>query len=238
MEALAVGDRAAAHLFLGNLDEAEHDWAHHAELDTADFPLGSAALAAAYANRITEAQAYIADARRRNTGTISGSAWLDYCEAEVGNSHGVEDIDLLERAIEKARSVEAPFIVGVAMVTLSSIHASRGDVPRSAELYEELLRHWLRSGSWTQQWTTLRHVAALLEASHPQEALDIMLAVETDPLRPSVLVGEAAAAANALRQRLVERVPDADRRPCPPRLEVVEHARAALLELAARTPTT
>jgi hypothetical protein len=170
------------------------------------------------------------DARRRAPDSASGEGWFAYAEGEIEHAAGRPDPALLERAIAAADSVDASFIRGVAMVTLASIHAARGDRRSAAARYEELVRHWLRSGSWTQQWTTLRNVAALIEDEYPETALEILEGADADPLSSSALVGPAAAEAEARIRRLRERVPDALTRRS--RVQVAEDARRALLEVA------
>ncbi|HEX6917024.1 MAG TPA: hypothetical protein VF140_03030, partial [Phycicoccus sp.] len=86
--------------------------------------------------------------------------------------------------------------------------------------------------SWTQQWTTLRNVAVLLEEDHPETALDILLGAAADPLSPSAVVGPAAEEEEALRRRLLARVPEAASRPRRTRVEVAEDARQTLLRVA------
>jgi predicted ATPase/DNA-binding winged helix-turn-helix (wHTH) protein len=230
---LASAELATAYMFSGDLEAAERTWVRHAELDEPEFGLACAAIVAAYSGRIEEARRYLDQGDARARGSISFEAWRDYARGEVSNAAGVADTDSLERAIDAARSVDASFIVGVAMVTLTSIHAATGDIGRAAGGYAELIEHWLRSGSWTQQWTTLRHVAAVLEDSHPELALAILRSAAADPLSPS-LHADSVPIVDALVERLLARLgPDVDAHELPPRLAVAERATAALRELGA-----
>ncbi len=231
VECHALEEQAAARMFTGENSEAVAAWDRAARIRPAFFPLGSAVLATTYAGDLDEARRRVDDARRRAPESASGEAWFCYAEGEVENAAGRPDPALLERAVAAADSVDASFIRGVAMVTLASIHAARGDRRSAAARYKELVRHWLRSGSWTQQWTTLRNVAALIEEEHPATALEILEGADADPLSSSVLVGPAAEEAAALLERLRARVPDAGTRTPPSRVQVAEDARRALLDV-------
>ena len=230
VECHALEEQAAARMFTGENAEAVAAWDRAADIRPAFFPLGSAVLATTYAGDLGDARRRAADGRRRAPESASGEAWFSYADGEIANAAGRPDPELLERAIAAADSVGASFIRGVAMVTLASIHAGRGDRRSAAARYEELVRHWLRSGSWTQQWTTLRNVAALIEAEHPRTALAILEGAAADPLSSSALVGPAAEEAEALLRRLRERVPEG----VSPRsrVQVAEDARSALSDIA------
>jgi predicted ATPase/DNA-binding winged helix-turn-helix (wHTH) protein len=230
VECHALEEQAAARMFTGENAAAVAAWDRAAQIRPAFFPLGSAALATTYAGDLEEARRRVVDGRRRAPESASGEAWFAYAEGEIEHAAGRPDPALLERAIAAADSVDASFIRGVAMVTLASIHAARGDRRSAAARYEELVRHWLRSGSWTQQWTTLRNVAALIEDEYPETALAILEGAAADPLSSSALVGPAAEEAEALTERLRARVPHGVT--ARSRVQVAEDARRALLDLA------
>jgi len=232
VQAHARAELGAARLFIGEPDSAVEEWTRSARLDPHFFALGSAALATAAAGRTGEALDMVRAARDLVPASASADAWFSYCEGESANMAGEPDATLLDRSIASATSVDASFLVGVAMVTLASIHAAKGHRALAAARYEELVRHWVRLGSWTQQWTTLRIIAALIEEDHPETAIDILRGADADPLSAPVLVGATADEAAALRARLLERVADGDRRPLRPRLLVAEAARTALLAVA------
>jgi hypothetical protein len=81
-------------------------------------------------------------------------------------------------------------------------------------------------------WDNPSAAIFLIEEDHLRTALDILRGAEADPLSPSAMVGTAADEATALRQRLLAWLPDGESRPAPPRVEVAEQARQALLEVA------
>ena len=52
----------------------------------------------------------------------------------------------------------------------------RGAHDRALDTYDEVVRYWQRTGSWTQQWTTLRNVAVLLDERGDSESAAVILA--------------------------------------------------------------
>jgi hypothetical protein len=107
--------------------------------------------------------------------------------------------------VELADRVGSDFTRGVAEVTLASAQSAAGDREAAAATYRDLIEHWLRSGTWTQQWTTLRNAAALLETSDPATALTIICAAEVDPFSPA-LTSSAQKECERLRSRLARRL--------------------------------
>ena len=96
----------------------------------------------------------------------------------------------------------------------------------------DLISHWLRTGSWAQQWTTLRHVAELIEESSPDTALLVLRMAAADNTSAPALVGPRAALLETLERRLEQRIGSGDL-PTATRVEVVERARSALTRLTA-----
>lgn len=215
--------------FGGDLGGSERAFVARNALRSDAWSLGSAGVVVAYLGELENARTYLAQARETVLSSPMPSmvSWSEYCTAEIENTVGAADLAVLDRAIERAREVDASFVVGVAGVTRASIQAARGDVASAALSYAELIRHWLRSGSWTQQWTTLRNVAELIEDCDPKTALLILLAAESDRFRPPVLVGEAAARHAALVERLERQVGD-DVTPVPRRVDIADMALSAL----------
>jgi predicted ATPase/DNA-binding winged helix-turn-helix (wHTH) protein len=231
--AQAFSDLAAGFLFSGDLAAATEGWIAQYEESGDPLALASASFPAAYAGNVERARELITQARRHPS-TIDAPgeiAWLEYCAAETENTVGAAEPAAFEHVIDTARSVDATFTVGVAMVTLASVHAARGETALAAQRYEELIHHWLRLGSWTQQWTTLRHVAELLEHADPCTALTIMRASQADSFSPPALVAASSARLASLTERLEAEVGHLVGAP-PGRVEVAELARHALARLA------
>ena len=231
----ALTELGPALVFAGDLVEAERAFVAAAALRADSWTLGGAAVALAYGGDIETARIYTrrAQAAVLSTPIPSMVSWSEYCTAEVENTIGSADLALLDRAIERARDVDATFTVGVAGVTRASVQAARGDVGAAAQTYAELIHHWLRSGSWTQQWTTLRHVAELIEGSNPQTALSILRAAASDQFSPSMLIDASAQRLSELRTRLEQRVGD-EVSPVPRSVDVADMALSALSNLGTR----
>ncbi len=54
------------------------------------------------------------------------------------------------------------FMKGLALVSNTSLRGRHGDARLALRLYEDVIRHWHRGGSWNQQWLTLRNLVDLL----------------------------------------------------------------------------
>jgi hypothetical protein len=161
----------------------------------------------------------------------TGRAWGWYVAAEaVRLTDPWESLRRLDRAVDEARRVESVFIQGLAEVGMVAAALRVGDHATALRLFPEAIRGWQRSGSWLQQWTTLRTLATLLtELGAHEQAAVLVGAIDTAPEAPAVAGAEATAHA-ALRRRLEARlgtVPFARqtaRGAAQPRTAVVEYA--------------
>jgi predicted ATPase len=227
----AKSELGAALLFTGDLVGAQTVWTGLSGGDDDAWALGSAAVAAAYSGDIGVARDHVARAHElaRAAPSPSMTAWTDFCAVEVENTVGSADLTALDRAIDQARGVDATFIVGVALLTAASVHVARGNTDEAARRYTALIRHWLRSGSWVQMWTTLRHAAELLEESHPETSLAILRAAGADRLSPPALIDASSDRLAALAARLEARV-GSEVEDGLTRVEVAERALTALSE--------
>ncbi|RDH77989.1 hypothetical protein DVS77_14220 [Mycolicibacterium moriokaense] len=111
----------------------------------------------------------------------------------------------LEKAIELATTAGSHFIGGVAGVTLASSHAAAGDRIGAARIYHDLIGRWLRTGTWTQQWTTLRNAAELLVGVADETVIQIWAAAHADPVA-AALDANASDREKHLRAMLVDRL--------------------------------
>jgi hypothetical protein len=169
-----------------------------------------AALAAGYLGDFPQARRLAAEARALAAaeGSPSALACAAYATGEIEHCAGSgEEQKWLERAIELADTsgTTAHFYRGVAGVTLASSRAAAGDVAGAARLYRELIDRWLRTGTWTQQWTTLRNVAELLAGVDDAAVVRILAAAHADPVA-AALDPEAAAREQQLRADAVGRL--------------------------------
>lgn len=108
-------------------------------------------------------------------------------------------IVLVEEATEQARSAGAWFVDGGARVTSASLRARHGKPVEALQVFADLLHHWRRSGSWPQQWTTLRNLAELLVRVGADEgAVAVASAVRSHQTDDSVYGSESARLDRAL----------------------------------------
>jgi predicted ATPase/DNA-binding winged helix-turn-helix (wHTH) protein len=240
----AQAELGVAKLFSGDFAGAEQCWIASAKSFSDGVSSCTAAVAAGYAGDVAAAAQHLDDGDRvaERAGNPSTLAWAAYARAEVRIPKGAttaddpaavpsdERVQLLEQAISLAETVEATFIVGIAKVTLAGALAARGDVDGAAGTYHGLIEHWLRTGSWTQLWTTLRHIAELLADRAPETALLILHAAVDDPSSASALAPDAAATYARLEAELLEQHPDTDLSLAGDRVRVAEAARTALAD--------
>lgn len=184
-----LGALGVAHLFSGNLAGAEETWRRHVAIDGDLTDHANAALCRAYGGDPASAAAELAEIRAgaADIDWPSGRAWLHYITGEIESAAGSPDaVSWLESAVDLASEVRASFIIGVAGVTLCTNAAAAGQIESASRRSAELIDHWLRSGTWTQLWTTLRHAASLLAEHAPALALHVLDMADTDPLAPEM----------------------------------------------------
>jgi len=68
----------------------------------------------------------------------------------------------IEETLEFAGTADNVFMRGLALVSNTSLRGRHGDPYRALHLFEDVIRHWRREGSWAQQWLTLRNLVDLL----------------------------------------------------------------------------
>lgn len=172
----ALGDVAT---FEGRLTDAESAFREevrlarlHGDPDAEVMGLASTSLVLAYGGRIGAALE-TADMAGRAAGSAGPALEAFACFAR-GECLATRDLGralgLVEEAAERARACDAWFVEGVALLTAASLRARYGQPSDALQEFADLLRHWHRSGSWIQQWTTLRNLAELLVRLGADEA--------------------------------------------------------------------
>jgi predicted ATPase/DNA-binding SARP family transcriptional activator len=166
-------------------------------------------------------------------GNHTARAWALYASGEaLLDSDSDEATELLEQAIEAARRVGRRFIEGVALVSLASLCARRGDTARALALFRDTVAHWRRLGDYTHQLTTLRNLVDLLARGGADQAAAALYGAVTVGSKPSFgAEAERLAAAWAqVEQRLGSGAAKtaAERGRHQPLAEVVDEALAAL----------
>jgi len=68
----------------------------------------------------------------------------------------------IEETLEFAGTADNVFMRGLALVSSTSLRGRHGDPYRALHLFEDVIGHWRREGSWAQQWLTLRNLVDLL----------------------------------------------------------------------------
>jgi hypothetical protein len=101
-------------------------------------------------------------------------------------------IDAYERAIDHARHVRAGFLEGIAPVGLASAQLAAGHTGAALQTYGALIEYWMRTGSWTQQWTTLRNAAEALALVGDHRTPLALLAAGAHAPSASALAPEAS----------------------------------------------
>ena len=95
------------------------------------------------------------------------AAWSTYVLGVIGLGWGQPDQArvALENALELARALDYPLIVGGSLRQRGVLAVLEGDRQRGAQLLSEALRHWAALGDRVQLWETLRSVAIALAAA-------------------------------------------------------------------------
>jgi predicted ATPase/DNA-binding SARP family transcriptional activator len=68
----------------------------------------------------------------------------------------------IEEALDFAQAGDNVFMAGLALVSATSLRGRHGDPRLALPLFENVIGHWRRGGSWTHQWLTLRNLVELL----------------------------------------------------------------------------
>jgi tetratricopeptide (TPR) repeat protein len=194
---------------------------------------GVAALASAYRGDLETAHALNEKFR-----AIAVSPTLEAFHAYIhGEIAGLEAkpaaaIAHYDHAIDLARSVRSTFVEGIAAVGRLSQMVKTGGALRALAGYRDLVDYWERTGSWVQQWTTLRNVADLLhQADEPDAATFLRAAAAAAPDAPPVptAADPSSSASDERRSELVSEATHASRS------RVLAVAREAIDRLLARS---
>jgi hypothetical protein len=126
---------------------------------------GNAALAHGYDGHRDQALhlAAIAEELAGRIGNPTARAWARYVSGEIlMDDEPRRALPLLDESVRLARAVDNQFLLGVALLSASSLRGRHGDPGEAIPMMLEAIRHWQHAGNWTQQWTTLRNVVELL----------------------------------------------------------------------------
>jgi tetratricopeptide (TPR) repeat protein len=190
---------AAVSLFRGTPERAASLWREAAPHEP--IYLSSAALAAIYSRQLDLAKELNdqAGALAAERGSLSDLGWVHYVAGEMGGEGALAEY---EQAVEMAHRAGATFVEGVATVGLAAFLTRAGEDLRALTTYEQLLRYWLGTGNWPQQWTTLRNLAVLLERRGDEDtAATIIASADAATDAAAVLDGSWPAPADTVLPR-------------------------------------
>jgi hypothetical protein len=177
------------------------------------------------------------------SGSLGSHAFAMYVAGElIAPETPAAAVPAYETAIAEALSVGATFVVGVASVALATARSVTGDPALAAQAFADLLETWHTTGQGPQLWTTARNAANLLLAEgRTREAVILAFHAEQSP--EATAVNETIAAHSGRTQVAIDVLPDPEylasiRREAEAMTipEVLDVARTALLQLAARSP--
>lgn len=168
---LALDVLGSVAFFEGRLADAASLWEQALEVGQqsgddfhASHMAGNAALAHGYQGRRGRALrlAAVANEIATRTGNPTSRAWARYVHGEIlMEDEPQRALPSLEESLRLARAVDNRFLLGVALLSASSLRGRHGDPHEAVPMVLEAIRHWQHAGNWTQQWTTLRNVIEL-----------------------------------------------------------------------------
>lgn len=185
-----------------------------------------AALAAVYAGDLDRA-GVLRDRLVGIAASPSDVALSCYVAGEIDSVAGRHDQAEAHyaRAIELARAGGATFLIGVASVGLLTVQSGAGRIDDALRGYREVIDYWARTGSWIQQWTTLRNLAQLLHVlGDHQPALFLEVAADHAPEASPVSDAAWKPSATELREETTSHI----------RASAVGCARSDVLDVARR----
>ncbi len=165
----ALGDVA---IYTGDLDRAADRYLRAYDLSVeagdwldAAWDAGSAAVALAYGNHLTEASRLASKGRDAAVRSGAPSA-LALVLSVLGEITATTDPGQarqhLQRAVELAQPAGSRLVAGFAEVSLATLHARHGEPATALRYYHQVISQWRQAGTWTPLWTTLRTLIDLL----------------------------------------------------------------------------
>jgi predicted ATPase/DNA-binding SARP family transcriptional activator len=194
----ALDTLGTAAIYAGRLEEAIEHLVLAATVTSSvawrSMYLSTAGLAAGYAADVVRAAALNRQGAQlaEECGSHLARALNAYVAAELTTSLDTATrIAAYERAIDHARTVHAGFLEGVAQVGLASAQLAAGRHEDALRTHRTLIEHWMRTGSWIQQWTTLRNVAEALALAGDHRTPVTLLTAASHAPAASALSAEA-----------------------------------------------
>ena len=165
----ALGDLA---IYRGDLQRAADRYLHAYDLSMqagdwldAAWDAGSAGVALAYGNHLTEAIRVAGQGRDAAVRSGAPSA-LALVLSVLGEITATTDPGQarqhLQRAVELATPAGSRLVAGFAEVSLATLHARHGEPATALRYYHQVISHWRQAGTWTPLWVTIRTLIDLL----------------------------------------------------------------------------
>ena len=127
-------------------------------------------------------------------------AFCDYVAGEVVLDDAPQDaLPALRRAHASARRIGNRYLAAIAGVSSVSCAARLGRTDDALGAFDELIGHFHRTGSWAQQWTTIRAlIETLVRLGRDEPAAILYGALTACPTAPPVVGTDVARMADAL----------------------------------------
>jgi predicted ATPase/DNA-binding SARP family transcriptional activator len=213
---LALDVLASVAFFEGRLDEAAQLWEQALAAGRragdhfhASHMAGNAALAHGYQGHRDDGRrlAALADEIARGIGNPTARAWALYVSGEILMDDDPDTaLPRLNESVRLARAVENRFVLGVALLSASSLRGRHGDPSEAIPMMLEAIRHWQRAGNWTQQWTTLRNVVELFVRLGADEPAAVLMGAIEAASTAAPVFGPDAERLTAARRTLSTRL--------------------------------
>jgi predicted ATPase/DNA-binding SARP family transcriptional activator len=207
---------AAVNLYRGELDEAaRYGEAAGAVATVRDAPTHivfgrlHTVLARLYADDVDNAAGLAEELLRmaHDIGNPTTTAWACYALGESLLDRDAEQaLAMLEEAVSLSREVNARFVEGVALVSLTTLRARSDEPAVELAAFRRLLDHWSAVGDWTHLWVTLRNLAMLFARLGRQRPAAILYGAASSAQHAAPVFGQDAArldeTATVLRNRM------------------------------------
>jgi hypothetical protein len=193
LDALTVGlaERAVANvLFYRGVHADALRWTARMMDATRDLGVPSLVAHACYMRSVAETSignqaAAIELAERSAAAAAESGSPTAHAQADYARGVSVEATDptralqLFDRSVQHAESVGNRWIRAFALTESLWIRAQQGEALAALAGYRDVIDTWFRGGDWVNQWFSLRHVFAILEAlGHDEVAATLYGALE------------------------------------------------------------
>jgi tetratricopeptide (TPR) repeat protein len=157
--------------------EAVRLWQHLGNDQGVVWSLCGRAVSAGKRGDLATALALTKEARQvaASAGNPTMMAVILYAEGEsLLEVDPVRALGPIAETLEFAEAADNVFMKGLALVSNTSLRGRHGDPRFALRLFEEVIQHWRRDGSWSTQWITLRNLVELLARLGAHESAAVL----------------------------------------------------------------